>query len=166
MNRACQGCKKQSATVHMTEITPEGEKRERHLCEACASEEGMVPKPPTNVGVSEMLAGLVVQKAAIQQLAELACPKCKLTFVEFRNTGLLGCPCDYDSFEKALVPLIERAHEGASHHIGKVPRRLGSPLPAENDLIRLQRALTRAVDDEQYEEAARLRDQISTLEKR
>ena len=165
MNRACQGCKKHPATVHMTDITPEGEKRERHLCEACASEEGMVPKPQSNVGVSEMLAGLVVQKAAIQQLAELSCPKCKLTFVEFRNTGLLGCPCDYDAFEKALVPLIERAHESASHHIGKVPRRLGSPLPAENDLIRLQRALTRAVDDEQYEEAARLRDRISGLER-
>jgi protein arginine kinase activator len=87
-----------------------------------------------------------------------------LTFVEFRNAGLLGCPADYDAFEKALVPLIERAHENSSHHIGKVPRRLAVPRSAESDLIRLRRELTRAVDDEQYEAAAKLRDKIKILE--
>jgi protein arginine kinase activator len=164
MNLACQACKKQPATVHLTDISPGGEKHERHLCETCAQEAGVTPRPQANTSVNEMLAGLVVQKSAIQQLADLTCPNCKLTFVEFRNSGLLGCPADYDAFEKALVPLIERAHEGASHHIGKVPRRLGTPLTAENDLIRLRRELNRAVDDEKYEEAARIRDKIRHLE--
>lgn len=162
MQLACQICKKQPATVHLTDITPQGEKRERHLCEQCAQEEGVTPKP--HVPINEILTGLLAQKTAIQQLADLACPHCKLTFVEFRNTGLLGCAADYDAFEKALVPLIERAHDGSSHHIGKVPRRLGTPLAAENDLIRLRRELLRAVDDEQYERAAKLRDRIHTLE--
>jgi protein arginine kinase activator len=164
MHLPCQSCKKQPATVHLTDITPQGDKRERHLCDACAQEEGITPKPQPHVPINEILSGLVVQKSVIQQLAELTCPHCKLTFVEFRNTGLLGCPSDYDAFEKALIPLIERAHEGSSHHIGKVPRRLAAPLAVENDLIRLRRELNKAVDDEQYEAAARLRDRIRTLE--
>lgn len=165
MNLGCQACKKQPATVHLTDITPEGEKRERHLCDECAQEEGVLPKAPSTVPVNEILSGLILQKNIVQQLADLACPHCKLTFVEFRNSGLLGCPHDYEAFEKALLPLIERAHEGATHHIGKSPRRHGVPLKAENDLIRLRKELNRAVDGEQYEEAARLRDRIEALEK-
>jgi protein arginine kinase activator len=164
MNLACQACKKRPATVHLTDITQSGEMQERHLCDECAQEEGLTPKAPANVPLNAMLAGLIMDKAAIQQLAELKCPKCGLTFVEFRNAGLLGCPGDYDAFEKALVPLIERAHENASHHIGKVPQRLAVPRSSESDLIRLRRELARAVDDEQYEVAAKLRDRIKTLE--
>jgi protein arginine kinase activator len=164
MNLACQACKKSPATVHLTDITSDGEKHERHLCEQCAQQEGITPKPQGHVPVSELLAGLVMNKESVQQLAEMACPRCEMTFVEFRNNGLLGCPSDYDAFEKALVQLIERVHGGASHHIGKVPRRLGTPRPAENDLIRLKRQLAKAVDDEDYEAAAKLRDQIKLVE--
>lgn len=164
MNLACQTCKKQAATVHLTDISPDGEKRERHLCEQCAQEEGITPKPQTHVPISELLTGLVVNKGSAKQLADLACPHCGLTFVEFRNDGLLGCPSDYDAFEKALIPLVERAHEGASHHIGKVPRRLGAPRSAKTDLVRLKRRLAKAVDEEKYEEAAELRDKIRVLD--
>lgn len=164
MNLACQACKKQTATVHLTDITPEGEMRERHLCEQCAQKEGLASKSAPHVPLNAILTGLVMDKATIQRLAELKCPNCGLTFVEFRNAGLLGCPSDYDAFEAALVPLIERAHENAGHHIGKVPRRLAVPRSTEGDLIRLRRELTRAVDDEQYEEAAKLRDMIKGLE--
>jgi protein arginine kinase activator len=166
MHQACQSCKKQPATVHLTDILPGGEKRERHLCEQCAAQEEVVPKAAQlHVSINELLGGLVGGgKAAIQQLIELRCQHCGLTFIEFRQNGLLGCPRDYDAFEKALVPLIERAHEGSSHHIGKVPRRLGTPRPTENDLIRLKRRLAKAVEDEQYEEAARLRDEIKLWE--
>lgn len=164
MNLACQVCKKHPATVHLTDISTEGERREYHLCEECAQKEGITPKPQGPVPVSELLAGLVMNKANAQELADLACPHCGMTFVEFRSNGLLGCPSDYDAFEKPLSALIERAHEGASHHIGKVPRRLGAPRATENDLIRLKRELTKAVDAENYEEAAKLRDKISMLE--
>lgn len=166
MNLACQACKKQSATVHLTDITPQGEKRERHLCEECAQREGVTP-PPQPQPLSHMLASLVGgNKAAAQQLADLKCPQCGLTFVEFRNNGLLGCPHDYDAFERALMPLIERAHQGSSHHIGKSPRRKPTGRALENDLILLRRRLNRAVDAEQFEEAARLRDQLKSMENR
>lgn len=166
MSHKCQSCNQQPATVHLTDISPHGEKKIRHLCEACSQNEGVLPKPLTHAQTIDLLTGLVMNKAGVQELAELCCSKCKTTFVEFRNSGLLGCPHDYDAFEKALAPLIERAHEGSRHHIGKSPRRLGMPRDAENDLIKLKRELNRAVDNERYEEAAKLRDRIRILETR
>lgn len=164
MGITCQSCKKHRATVHLTEMSPEGEKTERHVCDQCAAEEGIFVKAQGNQPLNEILGGLVLQKSLVQQLSELTCPKCKLTFVEFRNNGLLGCSGDYDAFESALLPLIERAHDGAGHHIGKVPRRLVTPRSSDADLVRLRAELNRAVTDEQFEKAARLRDQIRTLE--
>ena len=120
--------------------------------------------PTAVVPFGPSLASFIAKKAGASDLAKLTCPNCHLTFAEFQSTGLLGCPADYDAFEKALVPLIERAHEGGSHHVGKIPRRLGTPRPVENDLVRLRGELTKAVSTEQYEKAATLRDQIKTLE--
>lgn len=164
MSYPCQACHKQAATVHQIDISPQGEKKERHLCEACSQNEGVIPKPLTASQSLELITGFVLNKAGVQELAELTCPKCKTTFVEFRNTGLLGCPHDYEVFEKALTPLIERAHAGSRHHIGKAPHRRETPRSAEGDLLRLKRELDRAVDNERYEEAARLRDRIRVLE--
>ncbi|MFQ5501323.1 MAG: UvrB/UvrC motif-containing protein [Phycisphaerae bacterium] len=164
MSYICQACKKQSATVHITDVA-HGENNERHLCDECAQQEGATPKPLDNQHLKNLLSTFVEGgKVTARQIAELTCTNCGLTFVEFRNTGLLGCPNDYDAFDQALVPLIERAHQGASHHIGKIPRRLGAPRAAENDLIRLRRELDHAVDAEQFEQAARIRDHIRQLE--
>ena len=161
----CQKCKKQNANVHLTEITDKhGQKRERHLCNACAVEDGIMGPQALPVPLNQMLGALIKAQPAVQELASLCCPRCKLTFVEFRNTGQLGCPHDYDAFEKHLVPLIERAHESASHHVGKIPRRLDEPRAPADDLVRLRGELSRAVLHEQFEKAARLRDQIKTLE--
>ncbi|MFO0973151.1 MAG: UvrB/UvrC motif-containing protein [Phycisphaerae bacterium] len=118
--------------------------------------------PP--VPINEMLANFVMQHASVQELTQLKCPHCQTTFVEFRNAGLLGCARDYDVFEKALLPLLERAQEGNSRHVGKSPRRLGAPRNFQNELVRLRRDLTEAVEREDYEGAARIRDKISALE--
>lgn len=166
MNFACQGCKKRPATVHLTDITPQGEKRERHLCEHCAETEGVTPKPqPQQAHLSHILSAFVEgSKTSVQKIADLSCPHCHMTFVEFRSSGLLGCSNDYDAFEQALAPLIERAHQGCSHHVGKAPKHNGETLAVENDLIRLRRQLNQAVDEERFEDAAKLRDHIRTLE--
>ncbi len=165
MHLPCHACKKQPATVHLTDISPQGEKIERHLCEDCAKKEGITPSGPASGNLSQMLTSFIGGgKITAQQLAEIRCPKCKLSFVEFRNNGLLGCPHDYDAFEKALLSLIERAHQGAGRHIGKNPRRHKKKRMPENDLVRLRRELNRAVDDEKYEEAARIRDNIRSIE--
>jgi protein arginine kinase activator len=97
-------------------------------------------------------------------LADLACDVCKITFGEFRQKGLLGCPHDYDAFERALLPLLHRAQDGTTQHVGKVPHRAGSSQKKQNAILRLRGQLKDAVASEDYERAAALRDQIKQLE--
>ena len=97
-------------------------------------------------------------------ISERTCEICGIRFSGFRKHGLLGCPHDYDAFEEALRPLLERTHEGAGQHVGKVPRRAGPDQKKMNALLRLRAQLKAAVVAEDYEEAAKLRDQIKDLE--
>ena len=151
----------QEATVHLTEIV-QGEKHEKHLCEDCAVSEGVTIK--TQVPISQILEELVLQSAAGGELARLSCDVCGLTFLEFRQQGLLGCPNDYKAFEKVLVPLLERAHEGASFHTGNIPANADEDERTQAQLLRLRSQLKEAVEHEDYERAANLRDQIKELE--
>lgn len=157
----CQRCKKNTATVHLTDIV-KNEKRERHLCEKCAAEEGVTVKQ--QVPINELLANFVMEQSGARELAKLTCPECGTSFLEFRNSGLLGCPGDYDAFAKALVPLLERAHEGASQHKGKSPGRGGVDREKQRQMTVLQRQLAEAVENEDYELAAELRDRMKALE--
>jgi protein arginine kinase activator len=157
----CQNCSKRTATVHVTDITEEGVKIEHHLCESCASEQGMVQKAA--VPVTELLANFVQAAHGVRELADLTCPECGTTFVEFRNNGLLGCPHDYDAFSKPLAQLLERAHGGGSRHVGKVPHHAGERIRKQHEVARLRRDLDKAVKEENYELAAKLRDQIEAM---
>ncbi|MBN1344422.1 MAG: UvrB/UvrC motif-containing protein [Phycisphaerae bacterium] len=159
----CQRCGKNPATVHLTDIV-KNEKHEKHLCDQCAQNENITVKSHTPI--NEMLASFVMEQSRARELAELKCQECGNTFVEFRNNGLLGCPNDYDAFEEALLPLLERAHgEGATHHVGKAPgERTSEADQRRRELMRLRQQLSDAVEREEYEVAARLRDQIKTQE--
>ena len=158
----CQRCKNKPATVHLTEIV-QGEKREKHLCEQCAAEDGIPIK--TQVPLNELLANFVMSQGGATAVAKLTCEACGMTFAEFRSGGQLGCPHDYDAFEKALTPLLERAHDGGAQHVGKVPKRTGVGQERQQELMRFRRDLAAAVEREDYELAAKLRDQIRDLEK-
>jgi len=165
MGILCQLCKSSPATVHVTDIVPPaGEKRERHLCEGCAEKEGVTMKQ--HEPINAILAKFVQQKVAggSPEVGNLACPHCGITFREFRTHGLLGCGQDYQAFAEYLNPLIERAHGGATQHVGKVPRRLGSQVSRQGEMLRFQHELSVAVEAEDYETAARLRDQIKALQ--
>ena len=156
----CDKCKK-PATVHLTEII-KSEKIEKHLCEHCAAEEGV--KVSQHVPINELLTNFVMAHAGAGELASLKCSECGMSFTEFRQNGLLGCPQDYELFEEQLVPLLERAHGGASHHLGKVPARAGASQQTQVELLRLRRQLKQSVEKEEYEKAAALRDRIKKLE--
>lgn len=157
----CQHCKKQTATVHLTDLV-KGEKRERHLCEACASQEGVIVKQ--HVSVPDLLNSFLMSQSGIQELARLRCPDCGMTFVEFRSHGLLGCPKDYEVFGEALASVIERAQEGKTHHTGKTPGQSIETDATERERVSLQRELREAVECEDYERAARLRDRLAELQ--
>jgi protein arginine kinase activator len=161
----CQNCKQAPATVHVTDIVPpHGEKRERHLCESCAEEEGITMKQ--HEPINTILAKFVQQKigGGMEEVANLTCPNCGVTFREFRAQGVFGCPHDYQVFAEYITPLIERAHGGATRHVGKVPKRSGLRADEQAELGRLQRRLSEAVKREDYETAACLRDQIKAVQ--
>lgn len=164
----CEHCKKAQATFHMTNIEPSGAKRERHLCERCAIEEGLMQvAKPSPVSINDILESFVAtSKTSSAAATNLVCEDCGISYVEFRNQGLLGCPKDYDRFEEPLSKLLERAHDGASHHVGKAPKSAADTprTNAHQDLRRLKRQLSDAVAAEDYERAAELRDKIRGLE--
>lgn len=160
----CDNCNR-TATVHLTEIK-NGKKLEKHLCEQCAAQnEGFPVKAHTPI--NELLTNFVLAHSGLTKEAGTACEHCGISWSEFRQGGLLGCENDYQLFEKDLTPLLQRAHEGATHHLGKVPARRGGtgvPIKRSQDLTRLRKDLARAVEGEDYERAAKLRDQIKAAE--
>ena len=159
----CQQCKKRDATVHLTDVV-KGEKRERHLCEDCAANEGIAVKQ--HVSINDVLNSFLMSHSAVQELSKIRCPDCGMSFVEFRSQGLLGCPNDYDHFGPALAAVVERAQDGQTHHTGRKP---GDPQAVTEDSphqrrLRLQRELRDAVENENYELAARIRDQLGEIQ--
>ena len=156
----CQRCHEVKATVHITDTSPQ--KRERHLCEDCAEKEGVIIKQPH--ATNAILQEFIKQKVGLGGADDRACPKCGITFREFQMSGQLGCPHDYEAFRALLAPLIERAHENATHHVGKVPNTADFTVRRQTGLLRLRRQLQEAVKAENYERAASIRDEIQTLE--
>ena len=162
-HKLCEVCKKRVATVHVTNLI--GGKREHHFCEQCAHEVGIsTPKPAPNL--AEVLSSLIgAQQAPVdEKLAGLSCPRCGMTFKEFRAKGRLGCAYDYEALGKGLMPIVEHIHHGAQH-TGKVPSQAGPSVARLSTLIKLRQELQQAVARENYEKAAELRDGIAALEK-
>jgi len=156
----CDNCNEREATVHYTEI--EGlEKHEIHLCEDCYRHK-LAPVHKV-ADFAEVLKGLLQGTLKEQGAsANAICPTCGLSVAEFRAAGRLGCPNDYRVFGEAIKSLIEKIQHG-DRHLGKVPTRAGAELKRKNSLIRLRRELERAVQREEYEQAANLRDRIRQL---
>lgn len=158
---------------------------ERHLCESCARDAGLVSQGPVPLQeILEQIAPAVGAAAAPQAPAKRtdACPACATTFAEFKQTGRLGCPECYKAFAPQLGPILDRAHGGATHHVGKVPRRAAQGIGDPSDVAQREIALARsearaeeirhlrveleqAIRTEKYEDAATLRDRIRRLQR-
>lgn len=156
----CQRCNKH-ATVHLTEIV-NGKKIEQHLCDGCAQKEGITIK--TQVPLSELIDNLVTAQQESQELGEKTCPECHLDWQDFRKGGLLGCPGDYEFFGEPLEKLIARTQEGATKHVGRIPNKSPDRSDIQLKLLRLRQDLHKALNEEDYEAAARLRDEIHQCE--
>ena len=91
------------------------------------------------------------------------CPNCGISFSEFRESGRFGCPQDYSEFMSELIPLLENIHEEVEHK-GKRPRSAIVGTKEQGRLIQLRNEQRSAIDEEDYEAAARLRDEIAMLE--
>lgn len=158
----CQICNKNGATIHLTEIT-DGVRSEMHICEHCAAEQGIAVK--SQMPIKELLSSLLASQPADDEIFEssekgLSCPHCGITLEQFRKEAVLGCPYDYEVFEKSLSPLIEKAHDGQVVHCGKVPSKTPKDAKKQIELLNLRQQLAAAVKSEDYELAAKLRDKI------
>jgi len=161
----CENCHKNTATVHLTEIT-DGQRTELHLCEICASEQGIVVK--SQIPINELLSGLLASQPSAEPLISpdeksLVCPNCGFSLEQFRKEAVMGCPYDYVVFEKALLGLIKKAHGGKTLHCGKIPSKAPRDTKKQIELSQLNQTLQAAVNAEDYEKAAELRDKIKQL---
>jgi protein arginine kinase activator len=160
----CEHCGSTDAVVHLTQIV-NNQMSTHHLCERCAAEKGLETAPeaadlPLIDIIAQMTEDAVVD--ADQGLEE--CSFCGMTYTEFRKAGRLGCPHCYETFSTKLPSLLRRIH-GSARHVGKVYL---PPDPTASDMEKrlegLRRKLERAVQSEEFERAAEIRDQIRTLE--
>jgi protein arginine kinase activator len=156
----CQRCPK-AATLHITEIVGEDQVEELHLCEDCANRYLYEPQQKGNGGKAAPSGH--GEEADEPSVMNRECEVCGIKFVDFRNSGRLGCPHDYQEFRDELIPLLENIH-GETKHCGKTPRRLPENKQKQAELTQLRKQLLQAVNKEAYEEAARLRDKIRQLE--
>lgn len=159
----CQKCGSTDAVVHLTQIVND-EMSTHHLCEKCAEEMGFDVGPSQlDVPAMDVLAQMAAE-APVARTSEESCSFCGLTYQDFKKTGRLGCPHCYETFAAALPALLKRIH-GGSRHVGKVYL---PPDPTVSDMERrldgLRRRLERAVQSEDFERAAEIRDQIRALE--
>lgn len=158
----CDNCQERDAVVHLTRIVDE-EVTQLHLCEKCAAAKGV----ETTLSVPQHALGDMLQAVQAQGAAKddaLVCSFCGFTNKDFRATGRLGCPHCYDAMESSLRELLRRLH-GSSRHVGKRYEAPVAHVLAKVDTIHdLRDRLRRAVEAEQFELAAELRDRIRVLE--
>ena len=160
----CDVCGKNPATVHLTEII-DGQMTELHLCEECARQKSA--QMEQKFGLSDLLGGLAEFEKPNKDLEveKVKCANCKLTYTDFKKIGRLGCGECYTAFRKYLGPLLKRIH-GSHQHMGKSPLKVTKVLKKKIDLQDLRLKLQKAIEEEAFEEAAKIRDQIKELEKK
>ncbi|MCK4888158.1 MAG: UvrB/UvrC motif-containing protein, partial [Planctomycetes bacterium] len=161
----CQICKKNEATIHLTEIV-DGIRNETHICQSCAQSEGIIVK--NQMPINELLSNLLASQPADDEMSgsfdsTKECPDCGFTIDHFKKEALLGCPNDYEVFEEELKPLIQKAQNNNISHCGKVPSKVPVTNKNKIELSNLQKELDIAVQKEDYEQAAMLRDKINVL---
>lgn len=169
----CQECNERPATMHYTKIV-NGKKTEFHLCEHCAQDKGEMFSIDwgKNFSFDNLLSGLfnfdpelqIVKQQTAPNHDVLRCSHCGMTFNQFLNTSRFGCPHCYETFHHQLVPILSRLHGGNMEHEGKIPVRIGGSIYTKKKMAELKDALHLAIEREEFEKAAELRDQIRALE--
>ena len=168
----CQDCNKHDATIHLTQIV-NNEKVVLNLCKTCAEKRGFhspfeqMPFPLADI-VSGMVGPVSPSKKGKKDKeakGETKCPNCGLTFSEFGRIGRLGCPNCYTAFRPELTNLLRRIH-GSADHRGEIAETPTEDLQYIREDKKLRDELRKAIEDENFEMAAELRDRIRELSAR
>ena len=159
----CQICKEQQATVHYTEVT-NNKAVELHLCEDCARKKEIIDQSG-NFSMADLVKGLAGFVGTEDVEENLKCDNCGLLFSDFRKTGRFGCSRCYKAFQAELEPLIKRIH-GSTKHVGNfVPLKHSKEVQTLSKIEKLKAEMEKVVQQEAFEQAAKIRDQIKKLEK-
>ncbi len=172
----CENCHEREAVIHLTQIV-NNTVTTMHLCEPCAAEKGVeTSSSVAKFPLGDFLASLgknAASEPAGEAGLDVPCPACGATLKDFRQSGRLGCANCYTAFEAHLRDLLRRLHgstrhEGEGYRAGVVPsgRQLvpAATLSANRTLDDLKDALRKAIEAENFELAAELRDKIRVLE--
>ena len=157
----CDKCGKNNATTHIKTVI-NGVVTERNLCGYCAAAEGYSSSPQTSL--AGMLASMLGDFMPVGSVDSRKCPVCGATFADIAESGKVGCAKCYEIFGDELMPYLKRVH-GSTKHIGKIPN--NAPLavvPNEDTVESLKAELNRLVAEENYEQAAVVRDKIRKME--
>ncbi len=161
----CAICQKE-AKIHITQMK-NNQKHAVHLCHDCAQELGIGNGAVnTSFSIEDLLTGKTpVADDMPKQGAKVheTCPSCGLSYGAFMESGRLGCPTCYETFSKQLHPLLRKVQKEVNHK-GKVPVKGDEQLSLKREISDMRLQLKNAVSDENFEEAARLRDTIRNLE--
>ena len=150
----CEECGKNQAEVMMTTVI-NGESTTRHLCRECL-------KKYKAGDLQAVLAAVLSAMTSKAQAPDITCPRCGETYAEFQKTGMLGCAECYQAFRKELTPLITRV-QGRAQHAGRRPPVSEEEQARQNRMDELRFQMEAAVAEENFEEAARLRDELRAL---
>jgi protein arginine kinase activator len=154
----CHHCDKQ-ATVHLTQIL-NGQMHKMDLCETCAQANGVTN--PENLSIGNLMES--TDTANEVPAGSMVCESCGTTHQDFKKGGRLGCEACYHVFRPVLDPLLEGMHAG-TQHLGKIPSGSESRVRFEQSVDVLKKQLLSAIENEDFEKAAELRDQLKVLEK-
>lgn len=155
----CEECGERRATVHETRIH-DGRAVAHHYCDECYERKaGRATMAPADL-FNRLLEAIAPE---LKELETQNCPACGINYLEFRQTMELGCPNDYRAFREPLEQILERIH-GATQHCGKVPPGVDRDTAVRAQLRSLRQRQQEAVEVEDYELAAELRDRIEELE--
>ena len=162
----CSVCKEKAATLFLTKISSDNKKQDLNLCDACAKNKGLDNDPTAFlVPDADMMLGLGASQEldpAVAGAELLKCPRCGFSQTDFKKSGRLGCPECYQTFAEGLGGLLKSMHKGV-RHTGKTPEALRKSRETGDRLKLLQKKLNKAIETEDFETAAALRDEIKIL---
>lgn len=163
----CQNCGKNEATTHIKQII-NGDMAESHLCRDCAAHLGYSDVfSGFGLNLSEFFGGLLGDMAPrVSQGKTKRCEKCGASFEDIARDGMVGCADCYKTFYDKLLPSIQRIH-GKIKHSGKVSANtVEAPREetVEEKVEKLKAQMNEAVAKQEFEQAAKIRDEIKALE--
>jgi protein arginine kinase activator len=163
---SCEQCHEREAVIHLTQIVNE-QVTTLHLCERCAAEKGVESpgsQPKTPLGSFLAAMGQELPEQTPTPRAGDTCPRCGGSLQDFRESGRLGCSDCYRTFEVPLRDLLRRLH-GSTHHLGERYADREPATPTErHPTAELREQLRLAVETENFELAAELRDRLRVME--